>query len=187
MIAAATTIPAAPCTCAAIARPLADILAELRSLLPNVGEDRYCMRMGPLFANSTIGGHIRHCLDHARALLDGRELGVVDYDHRLRGTDIETSPTAADAELASLIAAANRLSTIDADEEISVLIMPARDGQAIDLRSTLGRELAFVLSHTIHHNATVRGMVVSLGLPVPDSLGYAPSTLAHQDSSRCAR
>ena len=41
-----------------------------------------------------------------------------------------------------------------------------RDGESIALESTLARELAFVLSHTIHHNATIRGMVVKYNAAV---------------------
>jgi uncharacterized damage-inducible protein DinB len=42
--------------------------------------------------------------------------------------------------------------------------------------STLARELAFVLNHTIHHQAMI-GLLASLhGCDVPDGFGYAPST-----------
>ena len=190
MIATSATIApgvAAPSSCEPIARPLIEIFQQLVQVLHAAGDSLYTQRMGPLFADSTIGGHVRHCLDHARALLDGKDCGTVDYDHRLRGTDIETSTTAAHRELTRLIGLASRLCPTDADEELSVVIMPSRDGRALDLRSTLGRELAFVLSHTIHHNATIRGMAVSLGVAIPDALGYAPSTLAHRDSAACAR
>lgn len=188
MIATATTVSAAaPATCEPLANPLIAIFRQLVCVLDSIDNAMYSRRMGSLFADSTIGGHVRHCLDHARALLDGRESGAVDYDHRLRGTDIETDTSSARAELTRLIAAASRLCTVDADEELSVLVMPSRDGPTVDLRSTLGRELIFVLSHTIHHNATIRGMVVALGLPVPETLGYAPATLAFRDAIKCAR
>lgn len=189
---ASTPAAAVPVTadCRFIAAPLALILRELRALLVGISADQYSARAGDLFANSTIGGHIRHCLDHARALVDGRRAGNVDYDHRARGTNIETDPVAADAELARLIDEIERLCELDSDDPLGVSVMPSRDGASITLSSTLGRELAFVLSHTIHHNATVRGIALSLGRSVPPTFGYAPSTLAHQDragSVRCAR
>lgn len=178
--------------CVAIAGPLAQIMRELRGLLARLSSDQYSARAGDLFANSTIGGHVRHCLDHARALVDGWRTGIVDYDHRARGTNIETDLAAADAELGRLIASVERLAKLDSDDSIGVSVMPTRDGVSITLSSTLARELAFVLSHTIHHNATIRGIALSLGGggAVPASFGYAPSTLAHQDgagSTRCAR
>jgi uncharacterized damage-inducible protein DinB len=182
-IAASSTTTAAA-DCSAVAKPLTQILRDLRSLLSALSNDQYAARAGDLFANSTIGAHVRHCLDHARALVDGWRTGEAGYDHRARGTSIETDIAAADAELARLIGAVERLSRLDADEPIGVSFLPSRAAQSITLSSTLARELAFVLSHTIHHNATIRGMVLSLGCAAPESFGYAPSTLAHKD--RCA-
>ena len=197
MIASSSAInlqtPAQRTDCLALAAPLVQIMRELRELLGSISSDQYSARAGDLFANSTIGGHVRHCLDHARALIDGWRTGVVEYDHRARGTHIETDLPAADAELGRLIASVERLAKLDADESIGVSVMPTRDGLSITLSSTLARELAFVLSHTIHHNATIRSIALSLGSTVPVSFGYAPSTLAHQDvvngtrSTRCAR
>lgn len=197
MIASPTVVNASTNTietdCFAVAAPLAQIMRELRELLAGLSPDQYAARAGDLFANSTIGGHVRHCLDHARALVDGWRTGVVDYDHRARGTTIETDLAAADSELGRLIASVERLAKLDADDSIGVSVMPTRDGLSITLSSTLARELAFVLSHTIHHNATIRGIALSLGSAVPASFGFAPSTLAHQDggdgagSTRCAR
>jgi hypothetical protein len=182
-------IPRTPdlCDCSPIALPLAAILDQLRGLIASLSSSDYTTRADERFARSTIGGHVRHCLDHARALVDGWKTGLIDYDHRARGTLIETSPTEASAELARLIAAMERLALLDADDAIDVAVMPSRDGAAVTLRSSLARELAFVLSHTIHHNATIRGMVVALGKPVPESFGYAASTLAHKDGRACAR
>jgi uncharacterized damage-inducible protein DinB len=182
--------PAPGTDCFALAAPLAEIMRELRELLGNLSSEQYSARAGDLFANSTIGGHVRHCLDHARTLVDGWRTGIVDYDHRARGTNIETDLAAADAELIRLIDSVERLAKLDADDSIGVSVMPTRDGLSITLSSTLARELAFVLSHTIHHNATIRGIALSLGSAVPASFGYAPSTLAHHDgvgSTRCAR
>lgn len=179
--------------CSAIAAPLAQIMLELRELVTGLSADQYSARASDLFANSTIGGHVRHCLDHARALVDGRRTGIVDYDLRARGTSIETDLATADAELGRLIASVEQLAKLDADCSIGVSVIPTRDGVSITLSSTLARELAFVLSHTIHHNATIRGIALASGRAVPAAFGYAPSTLAHHDggddtgSSRCAR
>ena len=181
------TTPRMPATCHTLATPLVAILDELRSVLGALSSADYTTRMGPTFANASIGGHVRHCLDHARALIDGRIAGTIDYDHRERGTAIESDPAAAAMELDRLIDSTRGLAGIEADEPVGVAVMPTRDGEASVLSSTLARELAFVLSHTIHHNATIRGMAVAAGHAVPSSFGYAPSTLAHKDRCACAR
>ncbi|MBX3356922.1 MAG: DinB family protein [Phycisphaeraceae bacterium] len=172
---------------ALLAAPLADILAELESVALSLTVDLYTRPCGPTFANGSLGAHIRHALDHVRALTTGARTGVVDYDHRDRGTTIESSPAAAVVEIRRLHQAILDLARADADDLLNVRVMPSRGGACVEVESTLGRELAFVLSHTIHHNATVRSMAISLGTPVPATFGYAPSTLAHLDSGRCAR
>ncbi|MEM7623450.1 MAG: hypothetical protein AAF235_09640, partial [Planctomycetota bacterium] len=57
--------------------------------------------------------------------------------------------------------------------------------------SSLGREAAFVLSHTVHHCAMIAVMARSLRIAVPERFGYAPSTVAHLggkgESKPCAR
>lgn len=187
-----TPMPPQGADCAAIAKPLVNILRELRAVLAGMTSEQYVSEGGELFAHATIGGHVRHCLDHTRAIAECWERGTVDYDHRLRGTTIETELAAADAELGLLIEAIEGLGKQDANARVCVSVTPTRAGQSVMLSSTLGRELAFVLSHTIHHNAMIRGIAQSLGGggAVPASFGFAPSTLAHQDaggSTRCAR
>ncbi len=177
----------APESCRHMAEPLAQILRELTGVLARLPKPLYQQRMGPAFGNSTIGAHTRHAIDHVRALVEGADAGTIDYDHRERGTPIELDPDAATAELNRLTDRVDQLSMVPAEDPVAIICMPTRDGPSVSLGSTLARELAFVLSHTIHHNATVRGMIVSLDRPVPDSFGYAPSTLAFQDAQACAQ
>ena len=174
-------------TCACLAAPLAEILDELSDVVRILSESDYTRPMGPLFLDATIGGHVRHCLDHVRAVVDGPGSGSFDYDRRERGTPIERSPATAVTECAALATALRAMSHAAAASSVRVSILPRRDGEPVELGSTLARELAFVLSHTVHHNAMIRGMVTSLGRPLPGAFGYAPSTLAHQDATACAR
>lgn len=167
--------------------PLAELLRELTGVITQLSPEQYTRRCGETFFNGTIGGHVRHCLDHIRAILDGFSIGVVDYDHRERGTHIESDPYAARDEIRRLRRLAEDLSHVETSVPVRVAIMPTRDGERVDLLSTLGRELAFVLSHTIHHNAMIKGMAVTLGLSLPQTFGYAPSTLAHRSEDACAR
>lgn len=174
-------------SCECLAAPLAEILEDLCGVVRALKDDEYTRPMGPLFLDATIGGHVRHCLDHVRAIADGLAGGAIDYDHRERGTPIERSAEAAVAECGALAASLRAMSPAEGSREVRVAVMPRRDGDAVEVGSTLARELAFVLSHTVHHNAMIRGMVVLLGRPMPGAFGYAPSTLAHRDSTACAR
>ena len=48
--------------------------------------------------------------------------------------------------------------------------------------TTLGREVAFVLSHTLHHQALIAAHLRATGHDVPDNFGVAPATLQHRDN-----
>lgn len=174
-------------TAAAFARPVSALLQELAGVLAALDAEKYTQSADDTFFRGTIGGHVRHCLDHARALLDGLESGVVDYDNRVRGSRIETDPVAAREEAHRLQRLAEHAARLAADLPMVVRILPTRDGVAVALTTSLARELAFVLSHTIHHNATIRGMAVAMGVPTPAAFGYAPATLQHLDSAGSER
>jgi uncharacterized damage-inducible protein DinB len=57
----------------------------------------------------------------------------------------------------------------------------AADAEPVEVDTSIGRELAYVLSHTIHHNAIIGAMVKTLGGALPQRFGYAPSTIRHAE------
>jgi uncharacterized damage-inducible protein DinB len=167
-------------------RPLVDLLDELHEVVSSLCDHQYVSKPVGVIASS-VGGHVRHCLDHIAALIRGWRTGRIDYDHRVRGTDIERQRIAALVEIAQL---AREVGLIPDEEWSRELIIPATlasDGPTVQVSSTLGRELAFVLSHTVHHNALIGAMVRMLGGNVPERFGYAPSTLAFRRTNSCAR
>jgi uncharacterized damage-inducible protein DinB len=59
---------------------------------------------------------------------------------------------------------------------VDVEAMLAPGEPTATVRSSVGRELAFVVSHTIHHCAVIALLLRDLGVAVPPRFGYAPST-----------
>jgi len=53
---------------------------------------------------------------------------------------------------------------------------PERHAPPVRVATTLGRELAFVAQHTIHHCATLAVLLEKIGIVTPSRFGYAPST-----------
>ncbi|MBM4187475.1 MAG: hypothetical protein FJ206_09205 [Gemmatimonadetes bacterium] len=51
-------------------------------------------------------------------------------------------------------------------------------------RSTLGRELQFLVSHSVHHFALIKLLLANDGPVLPREFGVAPSTLSHQGALR---
>jgi len=120
---------------------------------------------------------VRHCLDHVSALIAADPSSCLSYDLWERGTTVETDPAQAlrSIQLLKITIAVGRWSA-RLDERICVISAVARDGAMLTSMSTLARELAFVLNHTIHHQAMI-GLLASLyGCDAPDGFGFAPST-----------
>jgi hypothetical protein len=164
-------------------RPLAKLLRQLSDVVVALSDARYTQKPVGV-VESSVGAHVRHCLDHVRALLQAIDTGRLDYDSRRRGTAVESSRCSAVAEIDELIAELRALPAEVVDRALVMSSLMTCDGEPICIRTTVGRELAFTLSHTIHHNALVGAMVKTLGGWLPERFGYAPSTVRHTSSQR---
>jgi hypothetical protein len=52
-----------------------------------------------------------------------------------------------------------------------------------EVPSTLGRELAFLASHAVHHFALLKAHCLQQGIPLGEDFGKAPATVAHARAS----
>jgi uncharacterized damage-inducible protein DinB len=162
------------------------VLRQLDDLINAMTDGQY--RTKPVgVVSSNVGGHVRHCLDHIDALLAGVERGMLDYDRRQRGTDVETSRQAALDVLRRQTGQLLAFPPNSADRPLRLSALVNSALPPVEVDTTVGRELAFVLSHTIHHNALIDVMARTLGVPVPERFGYAPSTIAYLEKARCVR
>lgn len=167
-------------------RPLTALLEQLFDLVGALTDDAYARKPVGV-VDSSVGGHVRHNLDHVRALLAGLAKGEVCYDRRDRGTAVERDRVAA---LDAILAVRRDLEAYPWGSgpsflTVSTLVAPDLPPQRVV--STVGRELAFVVSHTIHHNALIAVLVKLLGASVPADFGYAPATVVHHRSRLCVR
>ena len=71
-----------------------ETLRQGETLLGEITDEVYSRKV-PVAFNASVGGHYRHCLDHFRTLLDAATAGDLNYDHRERGTLVETDRFAA--------------------------------------------------------------------------------------------
>ena len=139
---------------------------------------------------SPIGAHFRHVIEHYQAFLSGLDGGQVDYDARPRDRALEEEPALAVAAAESI---AERLETLgELPRWRQLFINAASDAGLSDghdwAASTVGRELGFLLSHTIHHYALIRMLAADHGMTLDPEFGVAPATLRHRESEqvRCA-
>ena len=167
-------------------RPLVTLLHQLFDLIETLTDAEYTQKPVGV-VESSIGGHVRHNLDHIESLLRGLRSGGVCYDHRARDTDVEGDRLAA---MDAILRLERALLTVDWSELRHLMILSALvspDLPPVLTVTSPERELAFVVSHTIHHNALIAVMVKVLGAEIPVEFGYAPSTIVHKRSRTCAR
>jgi uncharacterized damage-inducible protein DinB len=156
----------------------------IRHITGEAGEARYCA-VSSVLPGGTIGKHLRHCLDHYRAALDGFERGaVIDYDHRERDVPMETMPAEALGAIQEIAARLSVLSGAALESPVRVRVMVSGEGEEVELSSTLGRELAFATHHAVHHQAMMGAIAAELGVRPAADFGKAPSTVNHERGSR---
>ena len=154
---------------------LRERLDDLMSVVVTLPAEVYRARTAN--ASGAIGEHVRHVLDHLSALIGASPTAVLSYDHRTRGTSVESDPSAAVREMMRLDLALERWTDRSLDEPIAVAAVLDADGQSVTGWSTLARELAFVMNHTIHHQAIIALLLEFQGhQALDDRFGYAPST-----------
>lgn len=155
--------------------PLVELLRQLTFVLEQLNDEEY-VEMRARGISGSIGGHVRHCLDHVNALVAGAARGEVNYDLRRRDTLIEHRRDAAVHESRRLCERLSDVAVLPADSTLKLLGAFETEGPPIASTSTLGREVAFVVSHTIHHFAVIALLLWEMGCDVPPRFGYAPST-----------
>jgi uncharacterized damage-inducible protein DinB len=167
-------------------RPLFELLQQMRKLIERLDDIDYAMP-APGRTTGGIGGHVRHCLDHVFALLTGTSTGLCTYDRRRRGTDVETSRSAAIAAISDAMIGLLGLDARTLDSEVYVETQLDVSGATVTVRSSVSREVAFLVSHTIHHNAIVGQMMRARGLEVAPRFGLAPATPIEAGEPICVR
>jgi uncharacterized damage-inducible protein DinB len=158
--------------------PLCALLDDVAAVVISLDTHTYVAApMAPL--SGSIGQHVRHLVDHVAALLQGADAaGEIDYDTRQRGTEVERDPAAAVAMMYRCSQRLRALTGRDSGERALVRSQLTRDAEPATSWSTLGREIAFVVSHTVHHQAIIALLLHADASELPRHFGLAPSTPA---------
>jgi hypothetical protein len=162
------------------------LLEDGRRLLERLDDEVYA-KTSVLAPRSSVGGHVRHCLDFYKTFLNGLESGRIDYNCRQRDSLIETNRRYAIQEIHQLIAELReRLSIF----RIAPILITTEDGSSREswCGSSVVRELEFLRSHTIHHYSLMAILLRFEGIEPGEEFGVAPSTLRHwQEEAACAQ
>lgn len=157
-----------------------EVLRQGESLLTEINDDVYTCKV-PVAFNASIGGHYRHCLDHFRSLYESSLKGDLNYDHRERGTLVETDRFAALNATRELRDCFERLAPSAVVRRLMVTCKTsyATDGSQVS-PSTVGREIMYSVAHGVHHYALIGVMAGIMGQKIATGFGVAPATLKHQ-------
>jgi hypothetical protein len=154
-------------------------LRQQLGLLSVLSAEQYSAPAQSYF-KSSAGMHIRHNLDHFSAFFDGLAMGKIDYEGRERDEEVEQVPTVAMDLIEKCINLLDLLRKKETDTSLNIREESESNTDAkVLLLSSVGRELQFLLGHTVHHNALIAMIVHSQGISLPAGFGVAPSTQRH--------
>lgn len=135
-----------------------------------------------LLGGNTIGKHYRHIIEFYQCLIKNVE--VVNYDKRLRNTDIENSPVIANAIIEEILKhlKAENIS----DRQLCYCADFSETGnEEISVNTSFGRELAYNIEHAVHHMAILQMVVKHYfkEIELEEGFGVAASTLRYQQQN----
>jgi len=138
-----------------------------------------------------IGPHLRHIIEHYTALLAALDSpsGLVDYDGRERDMTLQSVPQATVSKLNELRARMHFLASVHSpatalDTPLTTCLKAGPVGEiSVTSSTSLGRELSFLSSHTVHHFAVMAQYCKSAGVDLGHDFGKAPATLAYERQS----
>ena len=147
---------------------------QINDLLVQIEPHEYRQPLSE-FDGSTLGQHFRHILEFFICLENGTPLGMVDYASRERNLLFEDSPGVALSRMKVFAESLNHL------QPQTALALKAEFGglERPSYQSTVGRELAFVYDHAIHHLAMIKiGLRCNFPhIQIDRDLGVSPSTI----------
>ena len=155
------------------------------ALIDGLADEAYTGSPGGPYAGG-VGAQFRHCLDFYGCFLHGLDAGRIDYRRRERDPRIETDRAHAAAQTRTICDSLRGLTREKLDRPLAVRAEEFVPGAEEWSGSSGGRELQFLISHTIHHYALIAMLLAHRGYDVTrrfPELGVAPSTLEHWQAS----
>lgn len=153
-------------------------LDQIALAITHLNVEEYSRPLDVLSGNS-IGKHVRHVVEFFECLNLGCTHLTINYDDRKRNLFLETDPDYTLMRIGEL-----QHEIDDYEEKMLTLMVDYGTGKQ-SIYTTLFRELAYNIEHTVHHLAIIKiGMErhfphVNLG----SNLGVAYSTQQHQKAT----
>ena len=153
-----------------------EVLQQGRAMISAITPEQYQQPMRKPFPAS-VGQHYRHILEHFVCFLQGMGTGLIDYDKRERNLRLETERAYALQVTDFLIEAVSSISEAQVHAACAALYSVSYTAAANPIASSVERELAYCVSHAVHHFALMRLICADAAIEVGGVSGIAPSTL----------
>ncbi|MBW6535831.1 MAG: DinB family protein [Mariniphaga sp.] len=160
-------------------------LLQIKDLL-QVIKTEYFTKKTEVLSGSSVGQHIRHILEFYLLLVSGSFSGTISYDKRQRDKRIEQDPQFAIETINRLITG---IDTLDENQLVKFEGDFTANGSADHfVHSSVGRELAYCIEHSIHHQAIIKAGLIVMGLSTltDENFGVAYSTIRFRND-KCAQ
>ncbi|WP_373524549.1 hypothetical protein [Aquiflexum sp.] len=156
-------------------------LLQIRELVNNMKEEDFVNKL-EILSGSSIGQHLRHILELYQCLLDGTATNEVNYDNRKRNLRLDSDPAFA---LKTIEEISEKIFNLDSDRCLSLIgSFSASSEKKLTIQTSIFRELAYNLEHSIHHQALMKIGLSALQLShlVDEDFGVAPATIKFKNS-----
>ncbi len=149
-------------------------LSETLHLLESIDNELYTTCHAEL-SNATIGEHNRHIIELFEELLKGYEIGIVNYDKRIRNLELQSDKYAAIKAIQTIMNAIEKPNK-------TMVLQQGTDEISLQIESNYERELLYNLEHSIHHQALIKVALHKYPqLKISDAFGVAQSTLVYRN------
>ncbi len=150
-------------------------LSQLLSVVQGLSPDQYRQ----VQVVSGTGAHVRHIIEHYDIFLKSLSSGTVIYDIRERDRTCEINQLIAVKKITLIKDTLSLLSQKNTSQPL--LLNACIDGKnnhiAVNIKTSVERELLFVHQHAIHHCAQIKLLLNASKIKCEEEFGLAPATL----------
>lgn len=159
-------------------------LKEVIKMVSSLTNEEYSHHFNEISAS--IGQHVRHLVEFYLCLVNSLKDGVVCYDDRARNLRMETDRKYIMEVMEKLT---GKITLLEKDQPLRVRSnFSIKPDEFQTHHSSLSRELAYCLEHSIHHMAIIKiGINLLSGkISLSKNFGVAPDTIRYRSRS-CAQ
>jgi len=154
-----------------------DLLNQLKEVCAGLNDSDYSKKLDVL-SGSSIGAHIRHCIEFVDCMLSGFEKGVICYDSRKHELRLESETKYAIERISYLNA---QLGAIESNDDVLLNINYPCSEVSCSMTTNVYREIVYNIEHIVHHMALIKvGIRENFKhFSLPQNFGVAQSTVQH--------